>query len=161
GTDLSGVRVHTGSASASAAAQLGARAFTVGHDIHFAAGQHRLTDLFGSRLLAHEVAHTVQQGGGGGLQAKLEGSAPGDALEVEADRAADAMVSGTPATVSRGATGIARAAWNSAYGSQDPTTATDDGSGKATALSASAYKDKINTPGGPTLKPASDPANTG
>lgn len=161
GTDLSGVRVHTGAASASAATQLSARAFTVGRDIHFAAGQYRPGDRSGNHLLAHEVAHTVQQGGGGGLQAKLEVSEPGDALEVEADRAADAMVSGAPATVSRGATGIARAAWSSAYGSQDPATATDDGSGKGTALSASAYKDRINTPGGPTLKPASDPANTG
>jgi uncharacterized protein DUF4157 len=162
GTDLSAVRVHTGAASATAASQLGARAFAVGHDIHFGAGQYRPSDLFGSHLLAHEVAHTVQQGsGGGGPQAKLEVSQPGDAFEVEADRAADAMTRGAPATVSRGATGIARAAWNAAYGSQDPATATDDGSGNKTTLSASAYKDKINTPGGPTLKPASDPANTG
>ena len=162
GADLSGVRVHTGAASATAASQLGARAFAVGQDIHFGAGQYRPSDLFGSHLLAHEVAHTVQQGsGGGGPQTKLEVSQPGDAFEVEADRAADAMMRGAPAAVSRGATGIARAAWNAAYGSQDPATATDDGSGKKTTLSASAYKDKINTPGGPTLAPASDPANTG
>jgi hypothetical protein len=162
GADLSAVRVHTGDASATAASQLGARAFAVGQDIHFGAGQYRASDLFGSHLLAHEVAHTVQQGSrSGGPQTKLEVSQPGDAFEVEADRAADAMMRGAPATVSRSATGIARAAWNAAYGSQDPTTATDDGSGKGTALSASGYKDKINTPGGPTLKPASDPANTG
>lgn len=162
GTDLSPVRLHTGAASATAASQLGARAFTVGPDIHFAAGQYRPSDLFGSHLLAHEVAHTVQQGSGGGApQTKLEVSQPGDAFEVEADRAADAMLRGAPATVSRGATGIARAAWNSSYGSQDPATAVDDGSGKGKTLSAGAYKDKINTPGGPTLAPASDPANTG
>ena len=160
GTDLSPVRVHTGAASAAAAEQLGARAFAIGQDIHFGAGQYRPSDPFGSHLLAHEVAHTVQQGGGG-PRAKLEVSEPGDAFEIEADRAADAMVTGTPTTVSRGAIGVARAAWNSTYGSQDPATATDDGSGKSTALSASAYKDKINTPGGPVLKPASDPANTG
>ncbi|HEY6175632.1 MAG TPA: DUF4157 domain-containing protein, partial [Kofleriaceae bacterium] len=55
----------------------------------------------GKHLLAHEVAHTVQQSGGarGGPQYKLDVSSPGDAHEVEADRAADAMVMGTATTV--------------------------------------------------------------
>ncbi|MBE7451439.1 MAG: DUF4157 domain-containing protein [Kofleriaceae bacterium] len=104
GTDLSAVRVHTGPASAAAASELGARAFTTGNDIHFGAGEHRPDDPFGMHLLAHEVAHTVQQrGGAGGPQAKLAVSQPGDPLEREADRAADAMVDGGPAAVSVGA----------------------------------------------------------
>lgn len=41
GSELSSVRVHTGAASAVAAEGLGARAFAVGQDIHFAAGQYR------------------------------------------------------------------------------------------------------------------------
>lgn len=109
GADLSGVRVHTGASSASAAADLGARAFTTGQDIHFGAGEFRPDDPFGMHLLGHEVAHTVQQGaGGGGAQTKLEVSEPGDALEVEADRAADAMVQGAPASVTAGAPMAAR-----------------------------------------------------
>src|ERR1051325_11499117 len=95
GADLSDVRVHTGAESASAAAAVGARAYTTGQDIHFGAGQYDPSSPAGEHLLAHEVAHTVQQRGGalhsGGRQYKLEVSSPGDYLEHEADRAADAM----------------------------------------------------------------------
>ena len=105
GADLSGVRVHTGAASAAAADAVGARAYTVGNDIHFNAGQYAPTDPFGVHLLAHEVAHTVQQSSGAQrMQAKLEVSTPGDAAEGEADRAADAMVAGRQAMVT--ATGM-------------------------------------------------------
>jgi hypothetical protein len=108
GADLSGVRVHTGSESASAASAVGARAYTTGQDIHFADGQYRPGDPFGLHLLAHEVAHTVQQSGGARrMQAKLEVSSPGDAAEVEADRAADAMVGGQLALIG-GSSGVAR-----------------------------------------------------
>jgi hypothetical protein len=109
GADLSGVRVHTGAESAAAANAVGARAYTIGNDIHFNAGQYAPTDPFGMHLLAHEVAHTVQQSGGAQrMQAKLEVSTPGDAAEVEADRAADAMVSGQQALVTGGEPAIQR-----------------------------------------------------
>ncbi|MCE9575116.1 MAG: DUF4157 domain-containing protein [Deltaproteobacteria bacterium] len=103
GADLSAVRIHTGPDSAAAAAAVGARAYTVGSDIHFADGNYAPVDPFGIHLLAHEVAHTQQQAGGAPhRQNKLEVSAPGDACEVEADRAADAMVHGAPATLPSG-----------------------------------------------------------
>ena len=109
GADLSAVRVHTGGASAEAAHAVGARAYTVGQDIHFADGQFRPDDPFGMHLLAHEVAHTVQQAGGAQRrQHKLEVSTPHDALEVEADRAADAMVSGAPAHIAGAPVDLAR-----------------------------------------------------
>jgi hypothetical protein len=111
GADLSGVRVHTGSASADAANAVGARAYTTGSDIHFASGQYA-TDPAGLHLLAHEVAHTQQQPGGaaGGLRRKsVSVTAPGDAVEHEADRAADAMVRGEPApALTAGSAAIAR-----------------------------------------------------
>ncbi|HVV82244.1 MAG TPA: DUF4157 domain-containing protein [Kofleriaceae bacterium] len=109
GAALGGVRLHTGDDSASAANAVGARAYTVGQDIHFNAGQYDPSSQAGQHLLAHEVAHTVQQGAGGssGPQHKLEVSMPGDAHEVEADRAADAMLAGRPAEVSA-ASGIQR-----------------------------------------------------
>ncbi len=100
GADLGAVRVHTDDASATAADAVGARAFARGNDIHFAAGQYQPDDPFGMHLLAHEVAHTVQQSGGAATtQYKLAVSSPGDAAEVEADRAADAMVAGETASV--------------------------------------------------------------
>ncbi len=77
-------------------------------DIHFAAGAYAPSDPFGLHLLAHEVAHTQQQAGAAPVrQHQLEVSTPGDAAEVEADRAADAMIAGAPAAVSSGA-GLAR-----------------------------------------------------
>lgn len=102
GADLSGVRVHTGSASAAAAESIGAKAYTTGQDIHFGAGQYDPSSKEGQRLLAHEVAHTVQQGNASTAppQAKLEVSDPANAHELEADQAADAMLAGAPAAVS-------------------------------------------------------------
>jgi hypothetical protein len=101
GTDLGAVQVHDDPASHAAAAALDARAFAVGDDVHFAAGAYQPDDPFGQHLLAHEVAHTAQQRGAAPIgQAKAAASSPGDAAEVEADRAADAMVLGLPATVS-------------------------------------------------------------
>jgi hypothetical protein len=103
GADLSSVRLHTGAASQSAAAAVGARAYTTGQDIHFGAGQYDPSSGAGLHLIAHEVAHTVQQQGAAPTrQHKLEVSAPADACEHEADRAADAMVRGESFAVSRG-----------------------------------------------------------
>ena len=100
GTDLSSVRLHIGGASASAAHAVGAKAYTMGQDVHFGAGQYDPNSASGQHLLAHEVAHTVQQRGGTPTrQNKLEVSAPQDAAEHEADHAADAMVSGGVASI--------------------------------------------------------------
>lgn len=103
GIDLSSVRIHTSSESQTAAESVGAKAYTIGQDIHFAVGQYDPSSGAGQHLLAHEVAHTVQQAGGApSTQYKLEVSSPGDAAEAEADRAADAMVSGAPAAIMSG-----------------------------------------------------------
>lgn len=64
GTDLSRVRVHTDEHAAHAASAMGALAFTTGDDIFFGAGQYRPDDAAGQHVLAHELAHTVQQRGG-------------------------------------------------------------------------------------------------
>ena len=109
GTDLSSVRVHTGAESQAAASAVGAKAYTMGQDIHFGAGHYDPSSGGGEHLIAHEVAHTVQQRGASpSRQNKLEVSTPHDSAEHEADRAADAMVSGTPATVSTASGTLAR-----------------------------------------------------
>jgi uncharacterized protein DUF4157 len=90
--DLSNVRVHTGANSGAAASAIGASAYAAGSDIHFAAGKYNAA---GDHLLAHEIAHTVQQQGSGpSVQTKLAISSPTDAHEVAADRFADAFVAG-------------------------------------------------------------------
>jgi peptidoglycan hydrolase-like protein with peptidoglycan-binding domain len=61
GADLSQVRVHTGSAADRLAARVGARAFTYHQDVVFRSGEFRPHAGQDRRLLAHELAHTVQQ----------------------------------------------------------------------------------------------------
>lgn len=63
GHDFSGVRVHTDAAAAASASSMNARAYTVGRDIVFASGEYAPTAQ-GGRLLAHELAHVVQQSAG-------------------------------------------------------------------------------------------------
>jgi hypothetical protein len=62
GADLSRVRIHTDSSAAEAAQSVNARAFTVGQDIAFSTGEYSPEQTSGKRLLAHELAHTIQQG---------------------------------------------------------------------------------------------------
>lgn len=80
GVDLSGVRVHAGVESAHAAEQLGAKAFTVGNDVHFGAGELRPNTKEGDKLLAHELAH-VAQGQRAGIQRKADAEGGHDAEE--------------------------------------------------------------------------------
>ncbi len=61
GHDFRGVRVHTDSRSADAAAEVNSYAFTTGSDIHFGAGRFKPGTPQGDRLLAHELTHVIQQ----------------------------------------------------------------------------------------------------
>jgi outer membrane protein OmpA-like peptidoglycan-associated protein len=61
--DFGGVRAHADADAADAARDLGARAFTVGRDIAFADGEYRPDTHAGRHLIAHELAHVVQQSG--------------------------------------------------------------------------------------------------
>jgi Domain of unknown function (DUF4157) len=61
GRDFSAVRVHTDEAAASSAAAIHARAYTIGRDVVFAAGQFSPGTSDGQHLLAHELAHVAQQ----------------------------------------------------------------------------------------------------
>lgn len=61
GVDPAAVRIHDGAPAAAAARALGARAFTVGTHIAFAAGAYRPDTVRGHLLLAHELAHVAQQ----------------------------------------------------------------------------------------------------
>ena len=61
GFDFSRVRVHSGPVAAESAEAVDARAYTVGQNIVFGAGQFAPRTQSGQRLLAHELAHTVQQ----------------------------------------------------------------------------------------------------
>lgn len=60
GADFSGVRIHTDARSAHG---MDALAYTVGQDVVFAPGRYSPKTAMGRQLLAHELAHVVQQGG--------------------------------------------------------------------------------------------------
>ena len=63
GHDFSQVRIHTDPQAADAARALNARAFTVGSHIVFGSGEYARGTTEGRRLMAHELAHVVQQSG--------------------------------------------------------------------------------------------------
>ena len=90
GADLGAVRIHAGPDAGRSAAAMGAQAYTLGSDVAFAAGRFDPHGSTGRELLAHELAHVVQQTHAG-ISAP---AAAADALEVQADRAAAAVLRG-------------------------------------------------------------------
>jgi hypothetical protein len=82
--DLSDVRVHTGDTADTLNTAVAARAFATGTDVSFAQDQYKPNTTDGDRLIAHELAHVVQQRGAP-TSGPLTVSEPGDALEREAD----------------------------------------------------------------------------
>jgi outer membrane protein OmpA-like peptidoglycan-associated protein len=63
GYDFDSVRIHTGWEAAQKAESIQARAYTADHDIVFGAGEYAPSSEGGRFLLAHELAHVVQQTG--------------------------------------------------------------------------------------------------
>ncbi len=94
GHDFSHVRVHTDERAVQSARAVAALAYTVGDDVVFGAGQYAPHTGTGRRLLAHELAHTVQQSAAGSSHsgATLPVSQPGDAAEREADAVTDRVI---------------------------------------------------------------------
>jgi len=84
GYDLGAMRLHTGPVAARLARHVGARAFTLGSHIVVGASRTSGAAPIDRRLLAHELTHAIQQGGGvpiPGHQHRSAGgrSGPGDA----------------------------------------------------------------------------------
>lgn len=91
-TDFSGVKVHTGAAAASSAASLNARAYTWGSHVVFAAGEFAPQTHGGRHLLAHELAHVVQQRNGSPILQRSDderGPAPASACAANANCPSD------------------------------------------------------------------------
>ncbi len=103
GRDFSQVRIHTGPDAADSAESIQARAYTVGRDIVFGASQYAPGTSEGTRLLAHELTHTVQQSAAGETPTTSAPANPGlrfaqppaTPLEHEADHAAEHVAAGT------------------------------------------------------------------
>ncbi|MFI0901691.1 DUF4157 domain-containing protein [Streptomyces sp. NPDC020983] len=103
GADFGDVRVHTGSDAHASAAEVGARAYTVGSDIVFQRDAYDPASDAGRTTLAHELTHVVQQRQGpvdgtetaGGIRV----SDPSDRFEQEASANAErVMAAPSPTT---------------------------------------------------------------
>ncbi len=101
GYDFSNVKIHTGESAARSVRSVNALAYTVGNDIVFDEGKYMPGAMEGTRLLAHELAHIVQQGPtvdrrNGELTVEVSSSP----FEEEAEQAAEYATMGGKATVS-------------------------------------------------------------
>jgi outer membrane protein OmpA-like peptidoglycan-associated protein len=109
GRDFGQVRVHADGEAAKGARAVQARAYTVGRDIAFAAGQYSPETSEGKRLLAHELTHVVQQGGAGPQPVQSEGSEPATTFQRTVEQASSKVSgmiqrAGDPAAIPTGFT---------------------------------------------------------
>ena len=99
GVDLREVRIHSSRAATDAARANLARAYTVGKDVVFGSPGFDPSTVQGKRLLAHELAHVIQQSG------RNRAAGAGSATESEAVRASATAAAGGSTRVQLG-TGI-------------------------------------------------------
>lgn len=94
GADLGAVRVHRDAAAADSARAVGAAAYTVGPDIVFGHGRYDPGGADGRRLLAHELAHVLQQRGGTALLQRqvIAPTCAGVAFDPAAQRCCDDVI---------------------------------------------------------------------
>lgn len=108
GADFGHVRIHDDSRAAESARSVGALAYAAGSHLVFDHQQFAPGTAAGRHLLAHELAHTIQDPGASGVHASLAIGSADDATEVAADRAADAVSRGESVTVSPTGGGVVR-----------------------------------------------------
>lgn len=92
GMSFSHVRTHTDSNASSVSSQVNARAFTVGHHVAFNNGEYQPGTPMGDALIAHELAHTIQQHGANETVALDQHDDSYRALEHDADLAATSVI---------------------------------------------------------------------
>jgi hypothetical protein len=84
GHDFANVRVHTDTKAAESARAVSALAYTVGNNVVFGENRYAPSTQSGRQLLAHELAHTIQQRG---ASSRAEPVPRGSSLELEAEQA--------------------------------------------------------------------------
>ena len=93
GFDFEAVRVHRGEAAAKSAKAIDARAYTAGKHIVFGQGQYQPSTQMGRQIIAHELAHVIQQSNASNA-GRLVVAASSDPAEAQAEGAARAVASG-------------------------------------------------------------------
>lgn len=95
GRDFGSVRIHADAGAAASADALHARAYTVGQDVVFAAREFAPATDRGRELIAHELAHTVQQRGASHTRSGADRDAT---IEASAEAAGRAAANGVAVT---------------------------------------------------------------
>ena len=102
GRDFSHVRVHTDQPAEQSARAVDARAYTVGSHIAFDSSSYFPGSREGQKLIAHELAHTIQQkDAGSGKTGQLEVGPSTSPAESAADAAAEAVFAGHSLTTGK------------------------------------------------------------
>ena len=99
GYDFSRVRIHTDAEAAKSARAVNGLAYTVGNHVVFGGGRYDPSTREGGRLLAHELAHVVQQDAIDAVPSNLQLGMTDSAEELEADRIAGQIDAGATAAV--------------------------------------------------------------
>ena len=137
GHDFSQVRVHTDGHAAASVSRAGALAYTVGEHVFFAGGGPAPATRSGRRLLAHELAHVIQQRRGHGRSGLAEDAK----AEADADQASRAVAEGKPFTVTEARpTGVARQPAGAVHDGQDQTSGPVAGSQRANMATVPMYE---------------------
>lgn len=100
--DFSGVRVHQDARASESAEAVDASAYTVGEDVVLGGGRPSPGSAGGRRLLAHELAHVLQQSRGG----EAPTVDPSALHERDAEAAATAVAAGQPSVSVQQSTGV-------------------------------------------------------
>ena len=95
GHDFGHVRVHTDAQAADSAHAVHAHAYTVGQNVVFSESNYAPSTLAGRKLLAHELAHTIQQRNARGAPASADRN---EVLEATANAAARSVADGRHAS---------------------------------------------------------------
>ena len=99
GTDFGHVRIHADTSAALSAEAIAAKAYTVGSHIVFGAGRYVPGTHRGNRLLAHELAHVIQQ-------SRPQAGASSADTEAEASNSAGAAIAGQSVVIQTAGSGI-------------------------------------------------------
>ena len=95
GESFGEVRAHVGGHAERLTRDLSARAVTIGSDIYFGRDEYKPGTLVGDAILAHELAHVMQQRGAAPVRGEIADHGTRNEFETDADRAAGAAVQST------------------------------------------------------------------
>jgi Domain of unknown function (DUF4157)/Bacterial protein of unknown function (DUF922) len=96
GHDFSRVRIHTDARAVESVRAVNALAYTVGEHLVFGAGQYAPHSTAGQKLLAHELAHVLQQSSAAPAPVGAMDRGASDPLERAADAVAEKILSSDP-----------------------------------------------------------------